>query len=262
VVVIAAYSVQTPRLLLASSEDRFPDGLANSSGAVGRFMMAQVSGNALGLFPLETDPYLGVTGGSLVCQESYDDKVKPEYFGSYQWLIARVFKPTDLLGVANTRPDLFGEALHTFLRRASRHLGAVTLLGEDLPDPDNRVTLASTRDSFGVPRAEINHRYAPDTLRLHAAAMTEGVKVLKAAGATEAWAAPLAQQHILGGTIMGSDPAHSVANGFGQTHDHDNLFLAGAGLFPTCGAVNPTFTLSALAARTANYINQNWSSLL
>jgi choline dehydrogenase-like flavoprotein len=262
VVVLAAFSVQTPRLLLASATDRFPDGLANSSGVVGRYMMAHISGDALGLFPGETAPYTGVTGGSLLCQDSYDGKAKADYFGSYQWLIARVFKPTDLLGVANTRPELFGEALHRFLRTAARHLGAVTLLGEDLPDPDNRVVLSAERDRFGVPRAVLTHRYAPDTLRLHGAAMEQGMLVLRAAGASEAWAAPMAQQHVLGGTIMGSDPARSVANGFGQAHDHENLFLAGPGLFPTSGAVNPTFTVSALALRTADYLVRNWSSLI
>ena len=223
--------------------------------------MAHVSGDALGLFPGETAPYRGVTGGSLVCQDGYDGKAKADYFGSRHWLIARVFKPTDLLGVANTRPEVFGVALHQSMRTAAKHLGGVTLLGEDLPDPDNRVVLGAGRDRFGAPRAKISHRYAPDTLRLHAAAMTEGKQVLRAAGATEAWAAPLAQQHILGGTAMGSDPARSVANGFGQAHDHENLFLAGLGLFPTAGAVNPTFTLSALALRSAEYIVRNWPSL-
>lgn len=261
VVVLAASSVQIPRLLLASATDRFPAGLANRSGAVGRGMMAHVSGDALGLFPGETAPYGGVTGGSLVCQDGYDGKARADYFGSRQWLIARVFKPTDLLGAANTRPEVFGNALHRFMRTAAKHVGGVTLLGEDLPDPANRVVLGAGRDRFGVPRAALTHSYAPDTLRLHAAAMAEGVRVLRAAGATEAWAAPMAQQHILGGTAMGSDPARSVTTGFGQAHDHENLFIAGAGLFPASGAVNPTFTLSALALRTADHMVRNWSSL-
>jgi choline dehydrogenase-like flavoprotein len=94
------------------------------------------------------------------------------------------------------------------------------------------------------------------------AALPQGMLLLRGAGASEAWAAPMAQQHILGRTIMGSDPARSVANGFGQAHDHENLFLAGPGLFPTSGAVNPTFTVSALALRTADYLVRNWSSLL
>ncbi len=261
VIVLATSSVQTPRLLLASATDRFPGGIANRSGTVGRGMTAHVSGDALGLFPDETEPYRGITGGSLLCQDNYDRKAKAGYFGSYQWLIARVFKPTDLLGVANTRPEVFGAALHGFMRRAAKHLGGVTLLGEDLPDPENRVVLGAGRDRFGVPRAQLTHRYAPDTLRLHAVAMKEGERVLRAAGASEAWAAPMAQQHILGGTAMGTDGARSVANGFGQAHDHENLFVTGAGLFPTSGAVNPTFTVCALALRTVDYIIRNWSSL-
>ncbi|MBV9750216.1 MAG: hypothetical protein JO157_15525 [Acetobacteraceae bacterium] len=126
--------------------------------------------------------------------------------------------------------------------------------GQDMQVP------AANRE-FGVPRAELTHRYAPDTLRLHAAAVEEGKRVLRAAGASEAWAAPMAQQHILGGTAMGTDGARSVVNGFGQAHDHENLFVASAGLFPTSGAVNPTFTVNALALRTADYFVRNWSSL-
>lgn len=61
---------------------------------------------------------------------------------------------------------------------------------------------------------------------------------------------------------MGADPARSVANSFGQVHDHENLFIAGASLFPTSGAVNPIFTLSALALRSSDHIVRNWSSLV
>jgi choline dehydrogenase-like flavoprotein len=67
--------------------------------------------------------------------------------------------------------------------------------------------------------------------------------------------------HILGGTVMGNDPSTSMTNDFGQTHEIDNLFIAGASLFPTCGAVNPTATLVALVLRTADFIRENISSL-
>jgi choline dehydrogenase-like flavoprotein len=93
------------------------------------------------------------------------------------------------------------------------------------------------------------------------AATVGAARIARAAGATEAWAAPISQQHILGGTAIGSDPARSVTNGFGQAHDHENLFLAGSRLFATSGAVNPTFTLSALALRSAEHTVRNWSSL-
>jgi choline dehydrogenase-like flavoprotein len=66
----------------------------------------------------------------------------------------------------------------------------------------------------------------------------------------------------LGGTLMGDDPASSVTNSYGQTHQVENLFLAGASLFPTSGAVNPTGTLSSLAFRTADYIRDNRAALV
>jgi choline dehydrogenase-like flavoprotein len=62
----------------------------------------------------------------------------------------------------------------------------------------------------------------------------------------------------MGGTIMGNDPEASVTDSYGRLHDADNVFVAGPGLFPTSAGVNPTFTLTALAARTADYINDNW----
>ena len=75
------------------------------------------------------------------------------------------------------------------------------------------------------------------------------------------WASGRAQMHTLGGAIMGRSARSSVANGYGQTHDLANLFLAGSSLFPTSGGVNPTFTIHALALRSAQYMLRHWSSL-
>jgi choline dehydrogenase-like flavoprotein len=134
-------------------------------------------------------------------------------------------------------------------------------VGQDQPLADNRVTIAAQNDKFGVPLARTTHQFAPDPLKLYHAAMAEGLSVFRTAGAQEAWHSQIAQQHILGGTIMGSDPKASVTNDYGQTHDLSNLFIAGSGLFPTSGAVNPTFTIHALALRAAEFIQSNWGSL-
>lgn len=86
--------------------------------------------------------------------------------------------------------------------------------------------------------------------------------LLRAAGASEVWAGPTAAIHQAGGTPMGTDPASSVTNAWGRTHEVENLFVAGASLFPTIAAVNPTATLSALALRTADHIRENRAALL
>lgn len=75
------------------------------------------------------------------------------------------------------------------------------------------------------------------------------------------WVNPNANQHILGGATMGKDPKASVTNGYGQTHDVENLFILGSSMFPTTGAVNPTFTINALTLRTAEYLIQNWTQV-
>ena len=91
--------------------------------------------------------------------------------------------------------------------------------------------------------ARVTHTTHAESKALWQAALEEGQAIFKAAGAREVWTGPQAAMHIMGGTIMGDDPTNSVCNDFGQTHDISNLVIAGAGLFPTSGGVNPTFTL-------------------
>ena len=84
--------------------------------------------------------------------------------------------------------------------------------------------------------------------------MSEGADIMRAAGATEVWSGPRIAQHIMGGAVMGSDPAESVTDAFGRVHDTDNLYVAGPALFPSSGAVNATFTLTAMASRQADHL--------
>ena len=84
--------------------------------------------------------------------------------------------------------------------------------------------------------------------------MAEGQGILRAAGATDVWQGPRVPMHIMGGTVMGLDEQHSVTDSFGRVHDTDNLYVAGPSLFPSTGAVNPTFTLTALADRQADHL--------
>jgi len=254
VVILAAYAFGNPRILLNSR----PGGLANSSGTVGRYMMAHSTSNVYGLFKEETENHMGMTGGQLLSQESYAKDPAKGYVASSQWLIGNALKPNDLLGVANTRPDLFGEPLHAFLRTASHHLATMTFVGEGMPQAENRLILSDKKDRHGFPLARVVHEFGQDSLRCWEAGVKQGKAIMEAAGAYEVWASGRAQMHTMGGTRMGDSAGNSVANSYGQTHDVPNLFIAGTGLFPTTGAVNPTFTLSALALRSAQHILRNW----
>lgn len=263
IVILAAHTISNSQLLLLSANGAHPSGLANGSGMLGRHFMSHPSMVIHGLFHEETEPHRGITGGNLFSQEGYDDKEPvPGAFGSRAWLVGQAVKPNDLLGIAMSRPEFYGDKLDAFLRKAVRHFGNMTVVCEETSVPENRIELDTSRkDRYGVPLAKvINHMPEENAKRLDHA-KEEGLRIFRSAGTSDAWAGPLAPMHVMGGTVMGNDPATSVTNSFGQTHQVDNLFVAGSSLFPTCGAVNPTGTLAALVFRTVDYIRDNRSAL-
>ncbi|PKO59155.1 MAG: GMC family oxidoreductase [Betaproteobacteria bacterium HGW-Betaproteobacteria-13] len=261
-VVIAGFALETPRLLLASANDRHPQGLANGSGTVGRYLHTHAAGGVFGLFDEPTECHLGVTGGQLVCQDGYGKVIREgkDFVGGYQWLIGHASKPNDLLGIACSRPDLHGEAFSAFVADAALHFGSMTAVGETLPLAENRVELVPGGSAEIMPKMRVHHRFDDNALRLHAHAMKEGVDIMNSAGARSSWHGPIAGMHLLGGTRMGIEPGTSVTDAYGRCHDLANLFIAGPGLFPSGGAVNPTFTASALAHRSALHILGNWTT--
>lgn len=262
VIALGAYAIENPRILLNSASSAHPDGLANSSGLVGAYMMCHIGGQVFGLFDEETKPYMGRTGGELWSQAQYTSDEKTNgYIGGYQWLGATAAKPNDLLGICMTRPDLFGAPLDDFLKSASQHLVSNTALGNDIPDEANRVTLSDQKDAYGFPLAQVVHTIGPHQTKMREAALKLGQEIMNAAGAHDVWINPKADQHIMGGAIMGADAKTSVTDSFGQTHDVPNLVVLGSSVFPTSGAVNPTYTIHALTLRTAEHVIADWSAI-
>ena len=263
VIILASFVYETPRLLLNSATSRHPAGLANSSDLVGRYIMTHPSYYLYTLLSEETQPWEGVTGGSLASQDGYNPKRKSDAFGSYSLVGGgNAVKPNDLIGIANVRPDLFGAALDEFMRTASQHLATLITLTESRPLPQNRITLSGQKDEFGAPLAVLTYEYDPDALKINEQAATTVENVFKAAGGSAVYRSPLVGQHLMGGAIMSTDPAKSVTDSYGRTHDIPNLFIAGPSLFPTSGGVNPTFTIHALALRAAEHMLSQWSSLV
>ena len=264
VVISACHTIWNARLLLLSSNDKHADGLGNGSETLGQYFTSHALTTIHGLFPQETEPHLGVSGANTLCLEGYENK-QPEdgAFGSRAWLVGQAAKPNDLLGTALAKPELFGDALEAYMQKASAHYGNMTVLCEEDSIPENHIALdPSRRDRFGLPQALLTNSLPQANAARTTLAKAEGLRIFKAAGTSEAWAGARSPMHMLGGTIMGDDPSTSVTNSFGQVHEVDNLFVAGASLFPTPGAINPTATLAALVFRTADYIRTNKSSLL
>ena len=251
---LCAFAVQNARILLNSRSKKYSNGMSNTNDMVGRYLMTHPAQTVVGLMKDETQPHLGPTGGQLICHDNYANKEQAKNaFGSYQWLIANAVKPNDLLGIANSRPDIIGAKLDPFMRKAAKHFAIMNLVGEDLAQADNRVTLSDKKDVRGIALAHTHHGLMDETKAMMTLAIEQGKAVFKAAGAEEVWNGPSFGMHIMGGTVMGQSPKSSVTDSFGRCHELDNLFIAGTGVFAGSGAVNPTFTLHALALRTAEH---------
>lgn len=262
IVILCAFTVENVRILLNSASRRHPNGLGNRSDTLGRHLMTHSAVSIYGMFSEDMEAYMGVTGGQLICQDPFAKNRDPQGpFGSRQWIIGLALKPNDLLGIAMSRPDIFGSRLDPFMRRAARHMGAMVGICEPRPLPENRIELAREKDAFGYPLAAVSYRTADDTRRLWETAADEGVQIFRAAGAEEAWHGPEGGQHVMGGTIMGQDPARSVLNEHAQSHEVSNLFVAGPSTFPTASSINPTFTAYALAMKSVRHMLDNWGSL-
>lgn len=255
-VVLGAFTIENPRILLNSATSVHENGLANSSGMVGRYIMSHPAVTVFGMFDEEMQNYIGATGGQLLNQDRFPkDKGA---FGSQQWEIALALKPNDLLGIAMSRADLFGADLHTFMKEGSRGMSSMVAVMEDLPQAENRIELSDEKDRFGMRLALARHTVLPETRQLFQDTAEEGMAIVRAAGAKAAWHSPPGGQHIMGGTIMGNDPASSVTNEHAQCHDLPNLVIGGGGVFPTSSCVNSTFTIHAMAMKSAHHLAAHW----
>ncbi len=259
-VILGAFSIENPRILLNSATTKHENGLANSSGLVGKYLISHPAVTVFGMFDEDMQNYLGATGGQLFNQDRFTKEKGA--FGSQQWIIALALKPNDLLGIAMSRADLFGDDLHKFMREASRRMGAMTAVIEDLPLAENRVELSDQKDQYGMRLAMAVHNRHSETSKLWDDTAREGMQIVRAAGATESWHSPSGGQHIMGGTIMGNNPAASVTNANAQTHDIPNLVIGGGGVFPTSSCVNPTYTIHAMAMKSAHHLVENWGSII
>ena len=252
VYVVAANGIETPKLLLMSRGDGAPNGVANSSDQVGRNLSDHPEARVSAVAPR---PYAGSRGP---LQLAGIDSLRDGGFRSER--AALRFQVSQSVGNPNTvastliRQGLVGKQLFDRIGQVAPYQVRLASMLEQLPDPNNRVLPDDThRDPLGLPRPKLIYSHDDYTDRGWKAATELHDQILTAIGATE-----IVHEdelggvgHIMGTVRMGEDPKTSVADGYGRTHDHANLFLAGCGLFPTMGTANPTLTISALALRTA-----------
>ena len=263
VVVLAAWAAQNPRIMLNSATDKHPKGLANASGFLGKFLMCHYSSGTNALFDEDVQNHMGTTGSQYMTYERMKKTSHKGAFGSSFITCGSAVKTSGLGGFANSRVDLYGPALDAYMKRAARGYSRIGAFGEEMPNIENRIELAGDKDRFGMPLGRITHSYDQDAQALWNANFEEGLKIAKATDAKEVWSARgnMPTIHLMGGTIMGTAASNSVTDSYGQTHELPNLYIAGPGIFPTAGAVNPTNTIFALSLRGAEHLAAKWSTV-
>ncbi|MFB9122675.1 GMC family oxidoreductase [Paraburkholderia dipogonis] len=249
-VVVAGYAIETPRLLLMSGNGRFPDGLANSSGLVGKNLMAQSNQAVYGSFDDEIRWYKGPPSLAITEHWNYKDTGK-DFFGGYAYMSQGPL-PAGWAAVQNGR-GLWGDALSREMQKYN-HQAGLKIVGEMLPQEHNRVTLADEKDQYGLPIARVTYSLCDNDKRLIAHSLDFMEQALGAAGGREIWREEDDTCHLNGTARMGDDPSTSVVDADCRSWDIPNLWICDGSVFPTVGGVNPSLTIQAIACRTADRI--------
>ncbi len=259
-VIVACNGVGTPRLLLNSTSGKFPNGLANSSGLVGKNLMFHPYAHIYGY----VDEPLDGNRGPPLCvwsQEFYETDKARDFVRGYIFQFSRGTGAI-IEAITSTLSGRLpvGRAHHGVYRKLmNRRVGMVAAI-EDLPEEHNRVTLDPVqKDSDGIPAPKIDYTIGDNSRKMLAHAIGNARTILEAAGATGiASEAPILNGgwHLLGTARMGNDPERSVVNGWGRSHDVKNLFIVDGSIWVTSGGVNPTSTIQALALYIADQIKK------
>jgi choline dehydrogenase-like flavoprotein len=262
VVIVAANGVGTPRLLLLSAPSRFPNGLANSSGLVGKRLMMHPYATVVGIYDEFMEDWLGPAGELIESMQFYETDTSRGFVRGTKWLCMPTGGPLGMIkrwtaGEGVREEEFWGEAFAPKLKQSIGHMIEWAIIPEDLPDESNSVTLDATlKDSDGLAAPKIVYRTPENTHRMLDWNCQRALEAHEAAGATRAWIAGRSWPpgHLLGTTRMGDDPETSVVDRFGRSHDVSNLFIVDGSVFVTASAVNPTSTICALAKRCATHI--------
>lgn len=271
IVIVACNGVGTPRLLLNSANPTFPDGLANSSGQVGRNLMHH------GLALVETwvdeftDPHMGVISAMMMSSEFAETDTSRGFINGVTLHFVRMNGAGyQALGshTGNTAP--WGTEHHRWFRD---HWGkglAILVVAEDLPLASNRVTLSdSVTDSSGMPAPKVKYQLCQNDRRIVNFGIERALEVAKAMGAWETKVNDFTTPnggyipgtwHHLGTCRMGDDHETSVVNRWQQTWDVPNLYIMDGSPMVTSAAVNPTSTIGAMTVRAATYLRDNFGS--
>lgn len=253
--VIAANGIETPRLLLMSKSENAPNGVANSSDQVGRNLADHPEARVSAVVP---NAYIGYRGP---LQLSGIDEVREGEFrgerSAMRLQVSHSVGSPQTVAASLIEEGKVGVSLFSSIKETAPYQVRLASMLEQLPDPNNRVTIDEEQlDPLGLPRPKLTYSHDEYIAKGWEAANELHEQMLEAVGATDIVHSDRlgGVGHLMGTARMGDDPETSVADANGRTHDHENLYIAGAALFPTSGTANPTLTIAALSLRTADHL--------
>ena len=251
IVCVACNSIESPRLLLNSASGKYPDGLANSSGMVGKNYMRHTTGSIYSIFEKPVHMYRGTTMAGIIQDEAVN---KPDrgFAGGYELETLSLGLP---FMAAFLEPGAWGKDFAWAMDKYA-YMAGMWIVGEDMPQESNRITLnKEVKDQHGMPVPNVHFDDHANDLAMRAHAYKQGSAVHQAAGAIKSYhTPPYPSTHNLGTNRMAENPRDGVVNKWGQSHDIKNLFISDGSQFTTGGAENPTLTIVTLAIRQAEHI--------
>jgi gluconate 2-dehydrogenase alpha chain len=270
IVIVAPFIYDNTRLMLLSKTEKFPNGLANSSGHLGKHVMAHIMAPVFAKFDdRHVNNYMGPSAQKHTVDDYNADNFDHSGLGFIRGAQLSVGTPNLEGGpiAASTSPTppgipMWGAAYRDFIADSYTRHAAMVAQTENLPYADQTIDLdPNIRDAWGLPAPRVTYDWRRPAERARVDFVQKKLaEIGQVMGANLVWSPPASPQgapgaHHEGGTRMGSDPKDSVVNKYGQTWDHPNLFLIGSSTFPTMGAgFNPTLTIQALTYMTAQAI--------
>ncbi len=257
VVCVAGNAIESPRLLLMSTSSKYPDGLANSSGQVGRNYMRHTTGSVYAAFDEPVHMYRGTTMAGIITDEGHHLPARG-FAAGYELETVSVGLP---FAAAFIAPGGWGPDFTYFMDHYA-NLAGMWIVGEDMPQASNRITLNETvKDQWGLPAPHVHYDDHTNDIAMREHGFKQGTALYEAVGAKRVFRTPpYPSTHNLGTCRMSAKPADGVVNAHGQAHDIPNLFVSDGSQYTTSAAVNPTLTIVTLAIRQAEYIAAQMSA--
>ena len=250
-VAVCGYAIETPRLLLLSTSKRHPNGLGNNSDQVGRYVMVQGASQTAARFPQLVRMYKAPPP-EVSSEQFYETD---ERRGFARGFSIQTISPMPIGWAEHVLAEgHWGQSLREYMRDYN-HWTVLGMLGELLPQPENRVTLADDKDANGMPVAQFNYNLCENDKALIAYAKQILSEVWEGAGAQDTLTIDR-YAHLVGGCRMGFTPEDSVVDANHRVWETPNVYVVDGSVMPTQGSANPALTIMALADRAAGLLRE------